>query len=370
MTLGKTLSRLRRARRLTQEQLAEALQVSHQSVSRWERDAAMPETAKLLSLCKLYGCSLDELFGVHTAKPTQQNPSYTESIPGASCLHINVCDRKGRDVMLFDSVTPAMYGVYHGKDATIAVTRDFCVAFLRLTGDHILSVLHIPGQGAAAVVDGHGVGWKNARSGWCYFTQEHYYCNAATEKEAAELRGLLDERNGDALSLDGTVLTYRMADAVSFECRLSETICMDDFETPIAADAYTDVTERMRAWNRGCFCIIEPKKVHVFLAMKHNNFIFLISDPDSVYCRAGQNGYCSRGWAMRSSTCLRANECRMLEDNLEALDPYQPMKEAFVENSCAFPSDGGWYWSIREANDDVIRFNGCSGDIYTIFRPQ
>ena len=61
MTTGEKLAALRKKKGITQEQLAEILQVSRQSVSRWEMDAAFPETEKLVKLGKLLGCSIDFL---------------------------------------------------------------------------------------------------------------------------------------------------------------------------------------------------------------------------------------------------------------------------------------------------------------------
>lgn len=61
MTTGEKIAALRRANSLTQEQLAGTLSVSRQSVSRWERDAALPDVEKLLVLSRLLGCSVDFL---------------------------------------------------------------------------------------------------------------------------------------------------------------------------------------------------------------------------------------------------------------------------------------------------------------------
>lgn len=61
MTLGEKLAKLRREKNLTQEQLAELLGVSRQSVSKWESDSAYPETEKLIRIAKMYDCSLDYL---------------------------------------------------------------------------------------------------------------------------------------------------------------------------------------------------------------------------------------------------------------------------------------------------------------------
>ena len=61
MTTGEKIAVLRKKKNLTQEQLSEILKVSRQSVSRWEMDAAFPETEKLIKLSKLFDCSIDYL---------------------------------------------------------------------------------------------------------------------------------------------------------------------------------------------------------------------------------------------------------------------------------------------------------------------
>ena len=61
MTTGEKLALLRKRKGMTQEQLSETLNVSRQSVSRWEMDAAFPETDKLIKLSKLFECSIDFL---------------------------------------------------------------------------------------------------------------------------------------------------------------------------------------------------------------------------------------------------------------------------------------------------------------------
>lgn len=61
MTTGEKLSSLRKQNNYTQEELADLMNVSRQSVSRWESDIAFPETEKLIALSKLYNCSIDYL---------------------------------------------------------------------------------------------------------------------------------------------------------------------------------------------------------------------------------------------------------------------------------------------------------------------
>lgn len=61
MTLGEKLSKLRKEYNYTQEQLADILGVSRQSISKWESDIAYPETDKLIKMGKLFDCSMDYL---------------------------------------------------------------------------------------------------------------------------------------------------------------------------------------------------------------------------------------------------------------------------------------------------------------------
>ncbi|MBQ1230350.1 MAG: helix-turn-helix transcriptional regulator [Clostridia bacterium] len=79
MTTGAKLARLRREARYTQEQLAELLDVSRQSISKWESDAAYPETEKLIRLGELYGCSMDYLLKEDVTDPSSVSPS----VPGS-----------------------------------------------------------------------------------------------------------------------------------------------------------------------------------------------------------------------------------------------------------------------------------------------
>lgn len=61
MDLGGTIYRLRTERNLSQGDLAEALGVSRQSVSKWETGGSVPDLDKLVKLSQLFGVSLDEL---------------------------------------------------------------------------------------------------------------------------------------------------------------------------------------------------------------------------------------------------------------------------------------------------------------------
>lgn len=61
MTFGEKLQTLRAREGLSQDALAEALDVSRQAVSKWERDEAMPEAEKIVRISRRFGVTTDYL---------------------------------------------------------------------------------------------------------------------------------------------------------------------------------------------------------------------------------------------------------------------------------------------------------------------
>ena len=77
MSLGNNIHRLRTKLNMSQGDLAEALGVSRQSISKWETDGAVPELDKLIKLSNIFGVTLDELVHGEEAIPTP----VAESVP-------------------------------------------------------------------------------------------------------------------------------------------------------------------------------------------------------------------------------------------------------------------------------------------------
>ena len=61
MEFSEKLITLRKGRDLTQEQLAEQLKVSRQSISKWESGQVIPEVEKIVELSKVFNVTLDYL---------------------------------------------------------------------------------------------------------------------------------------------------------------------------------------------------------------------------------------------------------------------------------------------------------------------
>ncbi len=65
MKLNEKLLSLRREHQMTQEELAQALSVSRQSIYKWETGRALPDVERLKQICRLFGVSSDELLEIH-----------------------------------------------------------------------------------------------------------------------------------------------------------------------------------------------------------------------------------------------------------------------------------------------------------------
>lgn len=81
MKFGEKLAALRRRTGMSQEQLADRLGITRQSVSKWESGTVMPEVEKLVALSELFGVSVDYLVKdyLETPEPAMDTPSHLEA---------------------------------------------------------------------------------------------------------------------------------------------------------------------------------------------------------------------------------------------------------------------------------------------------
>jgi len=81
MTIGEQIQKLRIQKGLTQERLAEMLDVSRQSVSKWELGQAMPDVDRIIRMSELFGVSTDKLLlREEEAAEEDKNPLHLGSI--------------------------------------------------------------------------------------------------------------------------------------------------------------------------------------------------------------------------------------------------------------------------------------------------
>ena len=96
MSFGKNLQYLRQlSAGMTQETLAEKLNVSRQTISKWEMDAANPDMDKALEICKIFNCTLDNLFREEIDKRSDAYSDLrTEEVKGFRYVEYTVISRE------------------------------------------------------------------------------------------------------------------------------------------------------------------------------------------------------------------------------------------------------------------------------------
>lgn len=73
MTIGEKIKHLRLERKLSQEKLAEELNVSRSAVAKWEADGGIPDIDNLIRLSSVFEVSIDELVGNEKAQNIELN---------------------------------------------------------------------------------------------------------------------------------------------------------------------------------------------------------------------------------------------------------------------------------------------------------
>lgn len=92
MTIGERLLKLRRDKNISQEELANELDVSRQTVSKWETDQSLPDSDKIIPLCEYFGITSDELLtgnsNIKEAKQDNVKSNFARNIAVAITLYI------------------------------------------------------------------------------------------------------------------------------------------------------------------------------------------------------------------------------------------------------------------------------------------
>ena len=107
MTFGQKLKKLRTDKGLTQKDLADQLNVTFQTVSKWESDTNEPDIATLKELSKFFSCSFDDLLNDEEEAPKEEKTEPVKEVKEVPVIketiivHQNeahVCARCGKDI--------------------------------------------------------------------------------------------------------------------------------------------------------------------------------------------------------------------------------------------------------------------------------
>lgn len=166
MTLGENIYKYRTQKNLSQGELAEALDVSRQSVSKWETGTAVPELDKLVKMCHFFDVTLDALVNGESRQPPEESVPAEKSAPS-------------------DAALPEI--IYVEKPAFPAISRQhltgaillFCALLYGLilyngrlgVEETLFLVLPVAGWGISCLLSVHPLfycGWIGAGGYWAY----------------------------------------------------------------------------------------------------------------------------------------------------------------------------------------------------------
>lgn len=135
MNLADNLKKIRKENNLSQEQLAEKLGVSRQSVSKWESGQAYPEMDKVLQLAKMFNLNIDDLFNQDIKEVNNEKQSK---------IAIN---KYIDDFLAFITKTIDMFSSMKWKDRFKCIIEQFIIAFfililLLIIGEVVSNILY------------------------------------------------------------------------------------------------------------------------------------------------------------------------------------------------------------------------------------
>lgn len=110
MSLSENIREARLQAGLSQEQVAEALEMSRQAISRWERGASRPSTANLVALAELFHRSVEQLTGRYASSLQVEE--------GAK----RICDRCGRRAIFYGD--PGRESAFCSEDCRAVYGRE------------------------------------------------------------------------------------------------------------------------------------------------------------------------------------------------------------------------------------------------------
>ena len=90
MDIGEKLFELRKGKGLSQEEVAEKLNVTRQTVSKWETNQSTPDFDKIMPICELYGITTEELL---TGEKPEEKTEVEKSRSGKKSSRCRVSER-------------------------------------------------------------------------------------------------------------------------------------------------------------------------------------------------------------------------------------------------------------------------------------
>ena len=325
MTLGQRIQEIRFKNQLSQEEFGERLNVTRQTVSKWELDQALPELSKIVMLCRIFAVTADSLL-----------------IDGITTFG--------------EYADTNEYGVYRSELSEIVLTERFAVVYYKNKQYSEIGAKCYIGNGEkkflSAVCHYDGI---NKVSTYAFTTE-----GKQTIKNSDELQKLLGEE------FDKSVI-HKMRRLESF------TIDRSNEDLPRVSEI--GIKKCLSAWRCGAELYTSTDRFHLELCTGKTEYVFSVIPTDTnIYCGASYNipfdlGLFSGGQFFRFRNYRDNTEsyCKFFADfSYEAKEIVIPTEE--VQIGACVRTGKGLMWCLKRYNDDEIVLEGCGGDEYVYRR--
>lgn len=328
MTLGQRIQEIRLGYNLSQEEFAEKLGTTRQTVSRWELDQTFPEIAKIVLISKIFSVSTDSILkdGIST---------FDAHVEYFTC------------------------GVYRGSDCEIVETEKFALVFYRSADKNILGAKLYRGyenrKHLVAICERDLV---NEKTEYAYFFQDSSPHTAISNSER---------------------MVPKLGEGYNFNAKKSmrrlESFVVDHSGTPLPKVREAGIPKCLTSWRMADSYHATHDEFSFFLCTGKTEYIFSIKAEDTnVYCGASYNivfdlGLFSGGQFFRIRNYKDNSEkwCRFTCDfSYEAKEINIPTEQC--ELGKCLQTTKGLMWCVKRYTDDEIVLQGCGDDEYTYCR--
>lgn len=327
MTLGQRIQQIRLEHNLSQEEFAEKLGTTRQSVLRWELDECCPEIAKIVLISRLFSVTTDSILkdGIST----------------------------------FESILPYFTcGVYRSACCEIVETEKFSL------------VLYSSG-------DKNTLGMKLYR-GYEDNKRLEAICERDLVGEKTEFAYLVADSTPHTAINNSERLAKKLSEpydpAAKNTMRRLETFSVDHSGTPLPTVKEAGIPKCLTLWRMADSFYANREKMHFYLCTGKTEYIFSIQEKDTnIYCGASYNlvfdlGLFSGGqfFRIRNYKDNREKWCRFTCDfSYEGRAIDIPTEQC--ELGKCLETTEGLMWCVKRYTDDMIALQGC-GDNEYIYR--
>ena len=319
MTLGQKITQLRLTHSLSQEELAGKLDVSRQTVSKWELDQTYPELPKIVKLSRLFSVTTDDLLvnGISTFEDTD----------------IFIC------------------GIYRSSECEIAETEKFALVYYNDVNRNVL-------------------GTK------LYMGLDRKYLTAVCERDLANsITSYAYKTNSGQIVSNGDLLKERIGELYDSGKKNSmhrrEKFSVDHSGTKMPTVSEAGIPACLRKWRFADSYSANEYEFSFSLCTDKTEYIFSIQTSDSnIYCGASYNTVFDMGlfagmqyFRIRNYKDNTKPFCRFIanfacnyRDTKIPTDKFKPGEAAETHK--------GYLFGLKRYSDDEIILAGCGGDEY------